>query len=91
MHFYTMTITSEIESEYRSELKLWENSGGDIWIQIGYDDNDDPYSTQGMAITTDDAKALIAELTRLIKQTETAAPAALGQQLPLLQKVNWNK
>lgn len=98
MHFYTMTILEETESECRSELKLWENAKGHIWMQIGYGE-DDPCTTQGIPLTADDARALIGELTRLVKEIEptdksykTLTPSShepnVGQ-LPIPSKVNW--
>jgi hypothetical protein len=90
MHFYTMTILEETESEYQSELKLWENKDGKIWIQVGYDDNE-PHGSHGIPITTDDARALINELSRLLKTMEPPVQEVkqpLGQQLPI-SKVNW--
>lgn len=73
MNYRMLIIREEIESEYQSEMKLWPNTDGDIWIQISIDETD-PYSTQGMAITTDDARALIAELTALVKDIGAHQP-----------------
>lgn len=93
MYLYTMTIFEETESENRSELKLWEGANDKIWIEIGYGD-DEPCMNQGIAITKDDAEALIKELTRLIKNLEPEIKVndngVQGKQLPP-SKVNWDK
>lgn len=92
MHYYQMTIREETESEYVSELKLWENTEGKIWIQISMDESD-PCQLQGLAITKDDARVLIQELTRMLKGIE--GELATGKQLTLTpdaavpQKVKW--
>lgn len=71
MYFYTMTITEECtQNEEPSMLQLWENRDGKIWIQCGYDEME-PHGMHGIAITPDDARALIAELTRLVKEIES--------------------
>jgi hypothetical protein len=80
MHFYTLTIMEETESEYKSELKLWENTDGNIWLQIGYDDND-PITTQGIPLTPNDARALISELSRILEGIEGNQQRILGELL----------
>lgn len=82
MVLLTMTIIEEENSEYRSELKLWRNADGKIWIQVGYDETD-PYATQGIPITTDDAKALINELQRLVKNIEGTETEQQAKQLKI--------
>lgn len=99
MYFYKMTIIEETDSEYRNELTLWDTDKGKIWMQIGEDDINDPLQTQGMAITVEDARALINELSRLIKQIDgfsEHAESNPGKQLVLtpeqpVSKVNWSK
>lgn len=105
MHFYTMNIIEENDSEYKSELKLWENTDNNIWLEVGYFDQEDPYSTHGIALTQSDAVALIKELTRLVGYVPTSqikAPAQEiqkpeGKQLTidpaptLPSRVNWGK
>jgi hypothetical protein len=78
MHFYTLTIMEETESEYKSELKVWENDSGNIWLQVGYDDNE-PYSTQGIPLTPTDARALINELSRILRGIEGDEQRILGE------------
>lgn len=66
-----MTITEECtQNEEPFMLQLWENRDGKIWIQCGYDEME-PHGMHGIAITPDDARALIAELTRLVKEIES--------------------
>lgn len=104
MHFYKMTIIEETASEYRNELTLWDTDKSKIWIQIGEDTFDDPHALQGMAITVDDARALMNELNRLISiigntelsLAETREPEVIGsgnslKETSLSQKVNWTK
>ena len=67
-----MNIIEENDSEYKSELKLWENTDNNIWLEVGYFDAEDPYSTHGIALTQSDAVALIKELTRLVGYVPTS-------------------
>lgn len=67
----------ENDSQYRSELKLWENDHGNIWLQVGYDD-DDPCMTQGISLTKEDAHALINELQRILKNMEPVGTSVDG-------------
>lgn len=67
MVIYTMTIIEETDSEYKSELKLWENTDGKIWLEVGLGDNE-PCLNQGITLTKNDALALAKELERLAKE-----------------------
>lgn len=63
-----MTIQEETESEYKAELKLWPNTDGKIYLEVGPTDNEDaPYYTGAITLTASDAKALIHELNRILK------------------------
>lgn len=70
MHYYMLTISEETESEFKSELQVWENREGKLWIQIG-DEPMEPHGVHGMTLTKDDAVALIKELTRLVGYVPT--------------------
>lgn len=94
MHYFTMKIIEETDSEYKAELTLWENTDSKIYVQIGYDDND-PYSTQGICITANDARALINELSSIVKSIEGTDDRHLTltppSQTKTPSKVNWSK
>lgn len=77
-----MTIIEETESEYKTELKLWENSHGKIWIQCAIDETE-PTGIQGLEITTNDAKALIQELTRIVNSIEGTEEGEKQKQLKI--------
>jgi hypothetical protein len=76
MYFYQMTILEETESEYQSKLMLWDT------IQVG-STSDDLCETQGIAITPEDGRALINELTRLLQRIEGEQPGSQQKQIKI--------
>lgn len=64
-----MTIVENGESKYKRKLSLWPNVNGQVWVEIGME-QDDPMMLQGLAIDLDDAKVLLNELQRIIKEIE---------------------
>lgn len=75
MHRYYMEIREETENN-PSGLKLWINDKSNIYLEVGQlDDEDAPYYTGFITLTPDDARALIGELTRMVKQIEPEQPA----------------
>lgn len=95
-----------VDDEFENRLKLYENSQGKIYLEVGANDSEDaPYYTGAITLNADDARSLIGELQRLLKgmeghekknEPQQRAASPVAKQLTLspeqpIQKVNWNK
>lgn len=98
-HKYFMEIRDE-ENDNDSVLKLWVNGKDRIYLEVGQlDDEDAPYYTGFITLTTSDTRALIGELKRLLNEIEPEQiKPGEGKQLTignvsasLPSKVNWSK
>lgn len=64
-----MTFVEDSESEYKTKLSLWGTINGQVWIEMG-PEQEDEMLMQGIALDLGDAKILANELVTIIKQLE---------------------
>lgn len=93
-----MTVV-ENKEENRTKLSLWRNAANQVFIEMTADCAEpDPYDYQYMAVCLEDAKALAAEIQRIVNEIELdknepnrtteARPEANGTSLPLFGKAD---
>ena len=65
-----MTFVENSESEYKTKLSLWANDKGQVWLEMG-PEQEDEMLMQGLVLDLEDAKLLANELVRIIKEIES--------------------